>query len=118
MEWIKAKEKGLDMSYKARIKRAVEQGYTLNLHDLYLEKADEQGRDFTGRSGGDSATKGTDTTGNGGRTGANTNSLQQPYHGSADGIERFVAGHEGRKNSGWLGEGIYLTDQPEIAWLF
>lgn len=37
------------------------------------------------------------------------------YHGSADDIKAFNLGHPNRKDSGWLGEGVYTTDNADIA---
>lgn len=37
------------------------------------------------------------------------------YHGTADDVGRFSLGHHNRKDSGWLGEGFYTTDNPGIA---
>lgn len=37
------------------------------------------------------------------------------YHGSADDIEAFNLGHPNRKDTGWLGEGVYTTDNAGTA---
>mgnify|MGYP000047124005 CR=1 FL=1 len=37
------------------------------------------------------------------------------YHGSADDIKAFNLGHPNRKDSGWLGEGVYTTDNAGTA---
>ena len=39
------------------------------------------------------------------------------YHGTKDDIgeEGFELGHKNQKDAGWLGQGTYLTDNPDIA---
>ncbi len=37
------------------------------------------------------------------------------YHGTRDIIEAFDLNHPNRKDNGWLGRGVYLTDDPEAA---
>lgn len=37
------------------------------------------------------------------------------YHGTADNIESFDLNHPNRKDSGWLGTGVYMTDSPALA---
>ena len=39
------------------------------------------------------------------------------YHGTKDDIGEggFELGHENQKDAGWLGQGIYLTDNPDVA---
>ena len=39
------------------------------------------------------------------------------YHGTKDyiGKEGFELGHKNQKDAGWLGQGIYLTDNPDVA---
>lgn len=37
------------------------------------------------------------------------------YHGTADDISAFDLNHENRKDTGWLGTGVYLTSDPELA---
>lgn len=37
------------------------------------------------------------------------------YHGTADNIESFDLSHPNRKDSGWLGTGVYMTDSPALA---
>lgn len=37
------------------------------------------------------------------------------YHGSDREIESFDLEHPGRKDSGWLGRGVYFTDSKELA---
>ena len=37
------------------------------------------------------------------------------FHGTRHAFDRFVLDHEGRKDFGWLGRGIYLTDDEIIA---
>ncbi len=76
-----------------------------------MEKANEQGR-FSilqavkrstelgkNLSSGASSPKGSDTF----------------YHGTADNILGFTKAHPNRKDSGWLGEGIYFSDKPGMA---
>ncbi len=42
--------------------------------------------------------------------------LQTFYHGTRDDIHGFELDHPNRKDHGWLGEGIYLTDSPDLAY--
>lgn len=37
------------------------------------------------------------------------------YHGTRHDFEVFQLGHAGRKDNGWLGRGVYLTDSPDLA---
>lgn len=37
------------------------------------------------------------------------------YHGTSDDIESFDLDHPNRKDSGWLGRGVYLTDSADLA---
>ncbi len=37
------------------------------------------------------------------------------YHGTSDQISYFNLHHKNRKDAGWLGEGVYLTESPMIA---
>lgn len=40
------------------------------------------------------------------------------FHGTRHTFDRFVLDHEGRKDFGWLGRGIYLTDDETIASMY
>ena len=40
------------------------------------------------------------------------------FHGTRHAFDRFVLDHEGRKDFGWLGRGIYLTDDEIIASMY
>lgn len=37
------------------------------------------------------------------------------FHGTKDDIDRFMQGQPNKKDAGWLGEGFYFTDNPELA---
>jgi hypothetical protein len=37
------------------------------------------------------------------------------FHGTADDIRAFEVGHPNRKDNGWLGRGIYVTNAPSVA---
>ena len=37
------------------------------------------------------------------------------YHGTQDDVQYFDLTHTNRKDTGWAGEGVYLTDQPKLA---
>lgn len=37
------------------------------------------------------------------------------YHGTADDVTQFDVDHPNRKDSGWLGTGVYLTDSTDMA---
>jgi DNA-binding transcriptional ArsR family regulator len=40
------------------------------------------------------------------------------YHGTSDDIKYFSLTHPNRKDSGWLGTGVYLTDDPSLASIY
>ena len=40
------------------------------------------------------------------------------YHGTADDVTAFDVDHPNRKDSGWLGTGVYLTDSTDMAELY
>jgi hypothetical protein len=47
-----------------------------------------------------------------------TNEQGQPtelYHGTADDFDTFELASPNRKDNGWLGEGVYLTNDPRLA---
>jgi hypothetical protein len=37
------------------------------------------------------------------------------FHGTKDDIESFMKGQQNKKDAGWLGDGFYFTDSPELA---
>jgi hypothetical protein len=37
------------------------------------------------------------------------------FHGTKDNIESFMKGQPNKKDAGWLGDGFYFTDNPELA---
>jgi len=40
------------------------------------------------------------------------------YHGTADSIDSFDFDHPNRNDTGWLGTGVYLTDDPTLAKIY
>jgi len=40
------------------------------------------------------------------------------YHGTADDVTAFDVNHPNRKDSGWLGTGVYLTDSSDMGELY
>lgn len=40
------------------------------------------------------------------------------YHGTADNINEFDFNHPNRKDTGWLGTGVYTTDSPILAKMY
>jgi hypothetical protein len=40
------------------------------------------------------------------------------YHGTADDVTAFDVNHPNRKDSGWLGTGVYLTDSSDMSELY
>ena len=40
------------------------------------------------------------------------------YHGTADDVTQFDVNHPNRKDTGWLGTGVYLTDSADMADLY
>lgn len=47
-----------------------------------------------------------------------TGAPQTLYHGTADNVTAFDLDNPNRKDSGWLGTGVYLTDSPDMAELY
>jgi hypothetical protein len=45
-------------------------------------------------------------------------SAQVLYHGTVDSIDSFDLDHPNRKDSGWLGTGVYLTDNEIMAGMY
>jgi hypothetical protein len=43
---------------------------------------------------------------------------QTLYHGTADNVTSFNPDHPNRKDSGWLGTGVYLTDSADMAEIY
>ena len=103
-------ESDLDVSYDARMARAVEQGFITDLDALYERKAEEQGGRDVFRSNKEGEDTGRHSEGNG-----DPATPQRLFHGTASEFGGFVIGHRERKDTGWLGQGVYLTDRPELA---
>jgi len=40
------------------------------------------------------------------------------YHGTSDSIDEFIVGHPNRKDSGWIGDGIYASSDPTLAGIY
>ncbi|MCC5904024.1 MAG: hypothetical protein JJT87_19105 [Halomonas sp.] len=106
--WQRAEAKGLDMSQEGRMKRAREMGYIGSIEDAIAGEVSDNGqiisrRDQEGRinRGNDAATE-----------------YARPltvYHGTAGDIDGFQRGHRDQYDAGWLGQGIYVTTNPEQA---
>ncbi|MGQ0335673.1 LPD38 domain-containing protein [Halomonas elongata] len=136
--WERAEAKGLDMSQEGRMQRAHDMGYISAIEEAIRgEYVDGQitrvdrGREATGgaetegaewpadlgrRSGADDLQRR-----NGGRDGAGNEGSPRGrgpltvYHGTAGDVASFVPGHPDRLDSGWLGEGVYLTTDRRVA---
>ncbi|PID33707.1 MAG: hypothetical protein CR955_00900 [Thiotrichales bacterium] len=110
-EWIRAIEKGLDMSQEGRMARAIEQGFVYDLDPLIAEKANEQGRVGLLKKAGKSE--------NARRSEAGREGVpERPdtfSHGTADNILGSRKAHPNRKDRGWLGQGIYFTNNAGLA---
>lgn len=48
----------------------------------------------------------------------NEGNAQVLYHGTPDDVSAFDLDHPNRKDSGWLGTGVYLTDNPDLAGMY
>ena len=136
---------GLDMSFDARMERAVEQGYITDIESV-IEAGNDgvrtvreksqgiRGSDenlFGGRSDADHVYQGRGTAGGSanisgqavfsrdfrgyGSTESDGKTPQFFYHGTGKEIKAFELGHPDQKDNGWLGQGIYLTNQPDAA---
>jgi len=95
----------------ARMKMALDQGFVEDVDSLYEQKREEQGG--VGLAG--SSASGKNREGNSRSDSNDTRHPQRLYHGTASDISGFIVGHRSRKDLGWLGRGIYLTDRPELA---
>jgi len=126
----KASSDELDMSDDARQTRAIEQGFLTEAawQELKNGRRDiPQDRRSNGRLGrmGDAGSTaqaaGGDTGGGAGDRGlasAGSDRLATFYHGTSDQIGAFALGHSNRKDNGWLGRGIYLTDDSRLAGMY
>ncbi|MDT8895624.1 LPD38 domain-containing protein [Halomonas sp. I1] len=134
----RASAKGLDMSQEGRMQRAHDMGYISAIEDVIKgEYVDGQ---ITRVDRGREATGGTETEGaersadlgrrsgeddlqsrDAGRDGASHEDSSRGrgpltvYHGTAGDVASFVPGHPGQLDSGWLGEGVYLTTDRRVA---
>ncbi len=114
-QWLAAKAKGLDMSVAARHRRAVDAGF------LTTDKWQEV-QNGVQHSGLESETQASQVGGGDSRLGAGgTGGLRAPgqlarfYHGTKDDINGFDLNHPNRKDTGWLGRGVYVTSNPDHA---
>lgn len=136
--WERAEAKGLDMSQEGRMQRAHDMGYISAIEDAIKgEYVDGQitrvdrGREATGGAEGESQA-GTAHIGRRGseddfqrqNPGRDGESNEDPprglrprafYHGTAGDVESFIPGHPDRLDSGWLGQGVYLTTDRRLA---
>ena len=122
-EWLSAVAKGLDMSKDARILRAKSMGFITDIPSV-IEVGNGQNRGriteaglVIGRGGQSRAIFGEGTQ-RGNLRGLGRNSRNDPqtfYHGTADDISKFELSHPNRKDFGWLGDGVYVTNEPIMA---
>lgn len=123
----------VDLSENARQSRAIQQGFLTE--DTWQEMkngqrgaGEDRQYDDAGRDQGDRRTnagEAGDRSGNGAPVGkgrpvadAGSSGLATFHHGTRDQIGAFTIGHPNRKDNGWLGRGIYLTDDPRLAKLY
>ena len=117
-----------EASPDARQQRAIEQGFMTEQQweDLLNERVQSgrmAGRDGDTRSAGRSAAEqrgvgeATDTgaVGGGTRRADAAPALRHFFHGTHADVSAFDLNHPGRKDHGWLGTGVYLTDNPDAA---
>ena len=117
-----------EASPDARQQRAIEQGFMTEQQweDLLNERVQSgrmAGRDGDTRSAGRSAAEqrgvgeATDTgaVGGGTRRADAAPALRHFFHGTHADVSAFDLHHPGRKDHGWLGTGVYLTDNPDAA---
>nr|WP_274381487.1 hypothetical protein [Eikenella glucosivorans] len=112
----------------ARQQRAIEQGFMTeqqweDLLNERLQPGRMAGRDGDTRSTGTSpaeqrgmgAGAGEGAVGSGTRRADTTPALRHFFHGTHADVSAFDLDHPGRKDHGWLGTGVYLTDNPDAA---
>lgn len=115
----------LDMSEEARQARAVKQGFVTEaawqeMKDAGLQR---EGLDQAGQAGDDqqgsrqAAGRGSPRAAGPERpAGPDRSRLAVFYHGTKGAIEPgFDLDHPGRKDAGWLGRAVYVTDDPKLA---
>ena len=88
--------------------RAIEQGFTTEQQweEIINEKIRQGGVVEQGGQGGDNRGVASPS----GRV-----ALKRFFHGTRADIDAFDLNHGGRKDHGWLGTGVYLTDNPVLA---
>lgn len=109
-EWLRAKEKGLDMSFTARMQRAKDMGYITSLDDAIT--ADYKNGKITFRE---------DNGSQNARRNASSSRSRTPaafYHGTDSNVRQFELGHKNRYDNGWLGEGVYLAKSSDMAKIY
>ncbi|WP_445012161.1 ADP-ribosyltransferase-containing protein [Vreelandella stevensii] len=106
--WQRAEAKGLDLSQNARMQRAREMGYISAIDDAIAGEVNSDGQ----------VTRRRDQEGRNGRRNDAASGDARPltvYHGTAGDIDGFQRGHRDQYDAGWLGQGIYVTTNPEQA---
>ncbi|MFC0268587.1 LPD38 domain-containing protein [Kushneria aurantia] len=106
--WQRAEARGLDMSQDGRMRRAREMGYIASIDEAITAEMNDDGK-IARRPNTRGADAGRGDSRSDGRPPAVF------YHGTADDIAAFQAGHPNRNDSGWLGHGIYVTNDPGLA---
>jgi len=107
-----AKRKGLDVSNAGNLGRALDQGYAKDFPELFEELQDAY------RAGGASPglnTQSQNWSGNY-RYSESDAAPSRFFHGTRDDIGSFQLAHPNRKDAGWLGEAISITDNPQYAY--
>lgn len=106
--WQRAEAKGLDLSQEGRMQRAREMGYISAIDDAIAGEVNRDGQ----------VTRRRDQEGRDGRRDDAASGDARPltvYHGTAGDIDGFQRGHRDQYDAGWLGQGIYVTTNPEQA---
>ncbi|WP_434984019.1 hypothetical protein [Vreelandella zhaodongensis] len=106
--WQRAEAKGLDMSQEGRMQRAREMGYIASIDEAITAELTDEGKIARRPDTGGTDTGRRDQRSDGG-------SPTIFFHGTADDITAFQAGHRNRNDSGWLGHGSYVTSDPGLA---
>ncbi|MDN6323443.1 MAG: hypothetical protein L0J73_12440, partial [Halomonas sp.] len=131
--WQRAEAKGLDMSQEGRMQRARDMGYIASIDEAIAAEMNDDGqitfRERAERAGGDvsgSLAEVPTRPGDGLRgdlrnnrgsneAGLSRGAPQNFYHGTAEDISAFEIGHWSQKDAGWLGQGVYVIDNPDFA---
>jgi hypothetical protein len=100
---------GFQQDKASREQRALDMGYISE--SQWEQLSGKIQRSGMGETSGQSAVN----SGTRSPSGGNTGRLQRFYHGTRDDVNAFDLKHPNRKDHGWLGTGVYITDDANLA---